>query len=109
MSDVAFEDSIDIVRKAFETAGLEIVDLQERRYPDEQIFLVSLEPQHLERAGVVAAGLDAQFAAVGAQVLTTVRPRGAHDPGSLHPHAGRREGSSRDSASTAHQLSGTDF
>ena len=73
MSDVAFEDSIDIVRKAFETAGLEIVDLQERRYPDEQIFLVSLEPQHLERAGVVAAGLDAQFAAVGAQVLTTVR------------------------------------
>jgi hypothetical protein len=59
--------------RTFASAGIAVLSLSERRYPDEHLLIVSVPAESTSIAGQVAAQLNATFAASGDPVLTTVR------------------------------------
>ncbi len=62
-----------VVRNRFIEAGIDLIDLTVRRYPEETIFIVSVDAATLEPAANVGNRLDLELAGLGLNGFVTVR------------------------------------
>jgi hypothetical protein len=65
--------AVKLVREAFSHAGVDLLDLSVREYPDETIFVVIVEEEDVGVAAVVGNSADETLAAAGFKAFVTVR------------------------------------
>ncbi len=92
-ADVAPNTAARLVHEAFDAAGIEILDLSVREYPEETIFVVIVDPEEVADAAAIGNAVDEQLADAGFDGFVTVRRsekterrpvkplgKGVHDP-----------------------------
>jgi hypothetical protein len=91
--------AVKLVREAFSHAGVDLLDLSVREYPDETIFVVIVEEEDVGVAAVVGNSADETLAAAGFKAFVTVRRA---EPAQARPPHGTI--SSLDDAAPARRL-----
>ncbi len=72
-TDWTTDDAEAAVRAGFVSAGIDLIDLSVRRYPEETIFVVAVSPEQMASAAKVGNDLDKDLVRHGFDGFVTVR------------------------------------